>query len=126
MLDYNGIKFYWMGHDGFRIVGDNNNGDNKTIYIDPYQVTTSNHDKNDADILLISHNHFDHLSMDDLKHVISKRTSIIAHKNALNKLKGLDVKEVKGVQPGDRLVIQNIPVEIVPAYNTNKKFPSKG
>ena len=39
MLDYNGIQFHWMGHDGFRIVGYNNNGDNKTIYIDPFQVT---------------------------------------------------------------------------------------
>jgi L-ascorbate metabolism protein UlaG (beta-lactamase superfamily) len=125
MLDYNGIKFSWMGHDGFRIVGDNDNGDNKTIYIDPYQVAPSHHDKNDADILLISHNHFDHLSMNDLKHVISKRTSIIAAQECIEQLKGLDVKEIKGVRPGDKLVVQNIPVEIVPAYNVNKKFHPK-
>ena len=35
------------------------------------------------------------------------------------------LRRVKGVQPGDRLEIQDIPIEIVPAYNTNKKFHPK-
>ena len=76
-------------------------------------------------ILLISHNHFDHLSMDDLKHVINKRTIIVTANECIQQLKALDVKEVKGVQPGDKFVIKDIPVEIVPAYNTNKKFHPK-
>lgn len=120
MLDFNGIKFHWLGHDGFRIVGDG-----KTIYIDPYQLSKLQQNKNDADIILISHNHFDHLSMDDLKHVIGKKTSIIAAKEGVDQLKGTGAVEVKGVSPGDRLSVQGMAVEAIAAYNTNKKFHPK-
>ncbi len=101
MFDYEGIQFHWMGHDGFRIVGENK----KTIYIDPFQIQKAQQNKNDADILLLSHNHFDHLSIEDLK--------------------GIQVKEIKGVRPGDKLEIEDIPIEIIRAYNTNKKFHPK-
>jgi L-ascorbate metabolism protein UlaG (beta-lactamase superfamily) len=73
MLDFNGVKFHWLGHDGYRIIA----GD-KTIYIDPYQLSKAQQNRNDADILLISHNHFDHLSMDDLKNVLGKKTAVPA------------------------------------------------
>jgi L-ascorbate metabolism protein UlaG (beta-lactamase superfamily) len=120
MLDFNGVKFHWLGHDGFRIVAGG-----KTIYIDPYQLSKEQHGKNDADIVFISHNHFDHLSMDDLKHVVGKKTAIVAAKECVEQLKGVDVAEVKGVAPGDKLTVQGIPTEIIAAYNTNKKFHPK-
>ena len=122
MFDYEGIQFHWLGHDGFRIVGNNNK---KTIYIDPFQIQKAQQNKNDADILLISHNHFDHLSMEDLKHVISPNTTIVAARECIEQLKGIRVKELKDVRPGDKLEIEDIPIEIVPAYNTNKKFHPK-
>jgi L-ascorbate metabolism protein UlaG (beta-lactamase superfamily) len=120
MLDLDGIKFHWLGHDGFRIVAGGN-----TIYIDPYQLSKAQQNKNDADIVLISHNHFDHLSMDDLKHVIGKKTSIVAAKECVDPLKGVGAIEVKGVSPGDKLSVQGMAVEVIAAYNTNKKFHPK-
>jgi L-ascorbate metabolism protein UlaG (beta-lactamase superfamily) len=119
-MEFNGVSFHWLGHDGFRIVAGG-----KTIYIDPYQLAKAQHSKNNADIVLVSHNHFDHLSMEDLKHVIGKKTSIVAAKECLDQLKVAGAAEVKGVAPGDRLTVQGLPVEVLAAYNTNKKFHPK-
>lgn len=120
MLDFNGIKFNWLGHDGFKITTSG-----KTIYIDPYQLSKAQQNKNDADIVFVSHNHFDHLSIDDLKHVMGKKTSIITAEECVDQLKSAGAAEVKGVSPGDRLAIQGVAIEVIAAYNTNKKFHPK-
>jgi L-ascorbate metabolism protein UlaG (beta-lactamase superfamily) len=117
MFDYKGIKFHWLGHDGFKIVAGG-----KTIYIDPYKLTKAQ--QNDADILLITHNHFDHLSMDDVKQVAGKKTTIVAAKECAEQLKPLGL-EVKTVLPGDRLAVQGVPIEVTASYNTNKTFHPK-
>lgn len=119
MLDYKGIKFHWLGHDGYRIVASG-----KTIYIDPYQLSKAQQGRNDADIVLITHNHYDHLSMDDLKQVVGKKTDIIAAKECAEQLRPLGLA-VNAVAPGDRVTVQGVQVEVVAAYNTNKKFHPK-
>jgi L-ascorbate metabolism protein UlaG (beta-lactamase superfamily) len=119
-MDFNGVSFHWLGHDGFRIIAGG-----KVIYTDPYQLSKAQHDKNDADVVLISHNHFDHLSMDDLKHVIGKKTSVVAAKECIDQLKAAGAAEIKGVAPGDRIAVQGLQVEVLAAYNTNKKFHPK-
>ncbi len=120
MLEFGGVKFYWLGHDGYRI-----ESGGKTIYIDPYQISKSQHNKNDAEVVLISHNHFDHLSLDDLKHVVGKKTTIVAAKECLVQLGNSGATETKGVAPGDKLTVQGMAIEAVAAYNTNKHFHPK-
>ena len=120
MLEFDRVKIQWLGHDGFKIMA---NG--KTIYFDPFQLSKAQWNRNDADIVLISHNHFDHLSMDDLKHVVGKKTSIVAAKECVDQLKGASAAGVKGMSPGDKITVQGIPIEAVAAYNTNKKFHPK-
>ncbi|AIC16798.1 MBL fold metallo-hydrolase [Nitrososphaera viennensis] len=119
MLDYKGIKFHWLGHDGYRIVAGG-----KTIYIDPYQLSKAQHGKNDADIVMITHNHFDHLSMDDIKQVVGKKTDIVAARECAEQLKPLGLA-TSLVAPGDRVTVQGVQVEAVAAYNTNKTFHPK-
>ena len=104
-------KIHWLGHDGFRIDAA------AVIYIDPYQI------KSDvpADIILVSHDHFDHCSPDDIKKIQKKNTVIITEKTSAGKLSG----DIRIVQPGDTVTALDIAVEIVPAYNTNKQFHPK-
>jgi L-ascorbate metabolism protein UlaG (beta-lactamase superfamily) len=115
MLEYKGVKVTWLGHDTFRI------SDGSTVYIDPYRLDKEQSIK--ADILLISHEHFDHLSKDDIKKVIKDDTVIITTDKCASELKGIKVKEVKAVKPWDKVSIKGIDVEAVPAYNTNKINP---
>lgn len=119
MLDFKGIKFHWLGHDGFKI-----ESDGRTIYIDPYQLSRAQHGKNDADIVMITHDHYDHLNMDDLKQVVAKKTAVVAAKKCAEQLKPLGLA-TSAVAPGDRETVQGVQVEAVESYNTNKAFHPK-
>jgi L-ascorbate metabolism protein UlaG (beta-lactamase superfamily) len=122
LLEYEGIQVSWTGHDGFRIVGSDGQ---MTIYIDPYQLSTKYQNKNDADIAMVSHDHFDHLSIDDLRQIVNDNTSIIAANECVEKLAELKLKDVKGIKPGEKIIVKGLSIEAVHAYNTNKKFHPK-
>ena len=104
-------KIHWLGHDGFRI------DSGKVIYFDPYQIKSAV----PADIIFISHDHFDHCSEDDIKKIQTKDTVIVTDAATAKKLKG----SIRVVKPGDNLTVGNIAVEVVPSYNTNKTFHPK-
>jgi L-ascorbate metabolism protein UlaG (beta-lactamase superfamily) len=111
MFDYHGVKLSWLGHDGFRI----QNG--KVVYIDPFKIEAGGPK---ADIVLISHEHFDHCSVEDLNKIVTPATVIVAHSQSKNELSKLKVKEIKIVKPGDKINVGDVAIEAVPAYNVNK------
>ncbi|MEW6077117.1 MAG: MBL fold metallo-hydrolase [Thermodesulfobacteriota bacterium] len=98
----------WLGHDAFRVDA------SKTIYFDPYQIAAGK----TADLILISHEHFDHCSPEDAARVQGPDTVIVTEKDSAKKLSG----NIKIVAPGDRVTVAGISVEAVPAYNTDKQF----
>jgi L-ascorbate metabolism protein UlaG (beta-lactamase superfamily) len=115
LFEYHGLKISWLGHDGFKIKNA------KTIYIDPYEIGPGEA----ADLLLISHDHFDHCSPRDIRKIASSKTTIITTAAAKRTLSGTKAKEIRLAKPGEKIVVDNVSIETVPAYNVNK-FRSPG
>lgn len=97
---------------------------NKVIYIDPFKIDK---DYNDADIVFITHDHFDHYSEEDIDKVINENTTIIIPKELLTKIlrKGINKNAVITVESNKEYMVQGIKFETIPAYNTNKTFHPK-
>ena len=121
MFGYEGLEFQWTGHDGFRITDLKNK---RIIYIDPFQLSEKFKTK-DADIVLVSHDHFDHLSIEDLTEIVNSNTEIVAAKECLGKLQDLPAGRITTLNPGERASPRGLVVEAIRAYNTNKKFHPK-
>lgn len=107
---------YWLGHDSILI-----QFNEKNIYFDPFQISKKSPP---ADYVFISHEHFDHLSMEDLKIISKPKTKIIIPNQWVSKLKELKC-EIIGVKIGDKTKIDEFEVQVVPAYNPKKQFHPK-
>lgn len=89
------------------------------IYIDPFRI---NEEKHDADLILITHDHYDHYSPEDINKVIKEDTIIIAPKT----VKELNNKEnIIFVEPNKTYNIKGYKIVTIPAYNINKHFHPK-
>jgi len=102
---------HWLGQSGIKITGD------KIIYIDPLDIPEGE----TADLIFITHEHHDHLSEKDLKKIQGDQTAIVIPESCKNQVKG----NVKGVNPGDTLVLDGIKIQVVPAYNIGKPYHPK-
>ncbi len=114
----NGIEIKWIDHASFKI------NYTKLIYTDPFKLEGA---LEPADIILITHEHFDHCSPEDIKKIAKDDTLIFTTPDCLSKLsRTVDKGKTVVVKPGSRInVTQNIQIETIPAYNTNK-FRSPG
>jgi L-ascorbate metabolism protein UlaG (beta-lactamase superfamily) len=104
-------NIHWLGHDTFRIEGE------RTIFTDPFELRK----RDTADIILITHEHYDHCSPEDVEKIQGADTVIVATEDCGEKLKG----NVRTVRPGDRITVEGVEIEAVPSYNTNKEFHTK-
>lgn len=104
------LDFERIAHDTFRIAG------SKVLYTDPFRIQRADR----ADIILLSHDHFDHLSREDITKVCNGETHIVASRLCKDGLSGIKAKQISYVDPGDRVQIDGVGVEAVHAYNINK------
>jgi L-ascorbate metabolism protein UlaG (beta-lactamase superfamily) len=102
-------RIHWLGHASFRIDGP------PVIYIDPWQLGAN---PPPADLILVTHDHHDHCSPDDVKRIRRESTVVVANRSAAKKLG----KGIRTVKAGDRLELSGVTVEVVPAYNVDKSF----
>ena len=108
-----------LGHSTIKITNNE-----KVIYIDPYNIKEN---IKDADIIFITHNHYDHFSEKDILKIKNDNTVIVVTEDIYNsvlQLGFLDSK-IKIVKPNEIYSIENIEILTIPAYNINKKFHPK-
>ncbi len=112
VLEINGVKVEWLGHASFRIAGKD-----VVIYTDPY-VLDENPAK--ADIVLVSHEHFDHKDDENIAK-ISKDDTVVVGPESVTK----DYENSVTVKPGDEVEVKGVKIRAVPAYNPTKPFHPK-
>lgn len=96
----------------------------KVIYIDPFKIKKVS---NDADIILITHEHYDHFSEDDIEKVKKEDTIIILTKDLLQRALSLGFKNqnILTVEPNKEYALGKIKIQTIPAYNIGKPFHPK-
>lgn len=111
------VELKWLGHAGFFIKN------SKKIYIDPYKIS-ENCEK--ADIILLTHSHYDHCSIEDLEKIIQEGTTIVIPADCQSKIARfkMPVKLVV-IEPGQEFILNDLRIVAFPAYNVDKDFHPK-
>jgi L-ascorbate metabolism protein UlaG (beta-lactamase superfamily) len=102
----------WLGHSGFRI-----RAGRATVYIDPYRVANG---APQADLILVTHGHYDHFSPQDVERLSHKETCFIGPASVVERVGGSAIS----VAPGDEVEPDGVPgvfVRAIAAYNTSKR-----
>ena len=99
----------WLGHDAFKIAA------SKIIYLDPFELAG---EMEPADVICITHEHYDHCSPEDVARIQREETVVVAAESCKGQLKG----DVRLVKAGDTVTIDDLTIEAIPAYNVNKKY----
>lgn len=104
-----------LTHSSIRIAG------NQVVYFDPFNVEGEPHD---ADIICVTHDHFDHYSPEDLAKVKNGATILVCPKTIEASLgnSGFSEEFIELVMPGDELEINGVSIRAIPAYNVGKQF----
>ncbi|WP_394325903.1 MBL fold metallo-hydrolase [Methanosarcina horonobensis] len=85
------------------------------IYIDPYQIDEEPAFDNKADILLITHEHLDHCSPEDIRKVRRSDTTTLIPESCSLEFRGDARRVAEGDILADGLEIKGTRIEVVPA-----------
>lgn len=117
------IELKWLGHAGFLI---KNLESSKVIYIDPYNIKELSESSEKADLVLLTHSHYDHCSVADLGKIVKDGTKIIAPADCQSKITKFDIPiKMEVIEPGQELGFEEIRIVAFPSYNIDKHFHPK-
>ena len=96
--------------------------DKEIIYFDPYKILKESHD---ADLIFITHDHFDHFDTLSIENIRKEDTKIIIP-HSISKIvkESLDIPVIE-VEPNNTYNINGYLIKTIPSYNLNKNFHPK-
>ncbi len=103
-------KITWLGHDSFRIAG------SKTVYFDPWKLPATV--GGDGDLVLVTHEHYDHCSPADIKKALGSGGKVIMAESCRRAYPKADVYTL----PYVRHNLAGLDIYATAAYNINKKY----
>lgn len=91
----------------------------KVIYFDPYKIEER---FNDADIIFITHEHYDHFDIESINKIKNDNTIVVAPKTMENLIRKIKFNNYIYLNPNEEIDIDDIHVKTIPAYNIEKNF----
>jgi L-ascorbate metabolism protein UlaG (beta-lactamase superfamily) len=111
------VEIKWLGHAGFLIKN------SKIIYVDPYNIKE---DSEKADLILITHSHYDHCSFADIRKIVQEGTRIIVTADCQSKITRFDIPiKIEIAEPSKSFAFNDLKIDVLPAYNIDKPFHPK-
>lgn len=110
MLD----RLTWLGHSGFLLDGP------ARVYVDPFRINGGPA----ADVILLTHPHYDHCSPADLGRIAGDETEIFCPADCITVLRDLPGMR-RIVEPGSRFEVKGLVIEAVPAYTRRSRMHSR-
>ena len=101
-------NIHWLGHDSFRLDG------SSTVYIDPWKLGAGGPP---SDLILVTHDHYDHFSAPDIARVATPQTTLIGPASVTAQVDGV---EAVTLSSGETATVGDVTVTAVPAYNLDK------
>jgi L-ascorbate metabolism protein UlaG (beta-lactamase superfamily) len=116
------IELDFLGHSGFLL----KTGEGKKVIIDPYNVSDEVAGKiGRADLVLITHSHYDHCSIKDIEKFAGNGTTIVIPADCQSKITRVEGVEMQIIEAGEDFKISGIKIEAISAYNVQKEFHPK-
>lgn len=94
------------------------------IHIDPVMGEADYSGMPDADLVLITHEHGDHLDINAINHILKEDCPVVMTQKCIEQLE--DFKGAVVMKNGDKQTIKGLPIEAVPAYNIEHKRSGGG